>query len=284
MSDIVATRQASVSVSPRPGTDADMTIVQRPDTVLLLGKGGYGDAPRAELDRMVAAVRSTGRYQRIEGTFLDQGTPALLATLQACTAAGARRMLIVPVFVPMDRSLRIWLPKVIRRWLRRRPELEIEVLLADTLGDHAALGEAVCRVVVAAEQRADVRIGAPVDRGDPSWSVNPLHRYHALFCLGPRCSTHLAGDLYRHLCDRLAEHGLDSGPEQVRTVQTGCLYPCNLGPVMAVYPEGAWYCALTPSMLDRIVEEHFIDGRVIADYTCPPAPRPYKRPAVEGEP
>ena len=147
MSNIAVTRQATVSVAPQLGADANVTDGQRPDTVLLLGKGGYGDSPREELDRMVAAVRSTGRYQRVEGTFLDQGTPALgtpalLATLQACTAAGARRMLIVPVFVPMDRSLRIWLPKVIRRWLRRRPDLEIKVLLADTLGDHAALGEA----------------------------------------------------------------------------------------------------------------------------------------------
>ncbi len=284
MSDIVATRQVSGSVAPQPDADTDPTNGQRPDTVLLLGKGGYGDAPRAELDRMVTAVRSTGRYRRVEGTFLDQGTPALWSTLQACTAAGARRLLIVPVFVPMDRSLRIWLPKVIRRWLRRRPELEIEVLLADPLGDHAALGEAVCQVVAAAERRSDVRIGAPVDRGDPSWSVNPPHRYHALFCLGPRCSTHLAGDIYGHLCDRLAARGLNSGPEQVRTVQTGCLYPCNLGPVLVVYPEGAWYCALTPSILDRIVEEHFVAGRVIASYTCPPAPRPYKRPTAEAGP
>ena len=281
MSDVAATCQAAVSAAPQPDTDTDVAAVHRPDTVLLLGKGGYGDSPRAELDRMVAAVRPTGRYHRVAGTFLDQGTPALWSTLQACAAAGTRRILIAPVFIPMDRTLRIWLPKVIRRWLRRHPELEIEVLLADTLGDHTALGEAVCRVVAAAERRPDVRVGAPRDRGDPNWSVNPPHRYHALFCLGPRCSTHLAGDLYRHLGDRLAARGLDSGPEQVRTTQTGCLYPCNLGPVMVVYPEGAWYCALTPPMLDHIVEEHFLDGRVIADYTCPPAARPHKRPALE---
>ena len=281
MSDIATTRPAAVPVAPQPVTDPDLTDGQRPDTVLLLGKGGYGDAPREELNRMVAAVRSTGRYPRVEGVFLDQGTPALWSALQDCTAAGARRILIVPVFIPMDRSPRVWLPKVIRRWLRRHPDLEIEVLLADTLGDHAALGEAVCQVVAAAERRSDVRIGAPVDRGDPSWSMNPLHRHHALFCLGPRCSTYLAGDLYRHLRDRLAAHDLDSGPEQVRTTQTGCLYPCNLGPVMVVYPEGTWYCALTPTMLDHIVEEHFLNGQVIADYTCPPAARPHKRPALE---
>ena len=284
MSDIAATHQAVVSAAPQPLTDTDVTDERRPDTVLLLGKGGYGDAPREELDRLVAAVRSTERYHRVEGAFLDQGTPALWSTLQACAAAGARRILVVPVFVPMDRSPRVWLPKVIRRWLRQQPELEIEVLLADSLGDHAALGEAVCQVVAAAERQSDVRVGAPVDRGDPSWSANPLHRYHALFCLGPRCSTYLAGDLYRHLRDRLATRDLNSGPEQVRTTQTGCLYPCNLGPVMVVYPEGAWYCALTPSMLDRIVDEHFVDGQVIADYTCPPAAQRHKRPTREAGP
>ncbi len=124
MSEIATTRADAVPIAPQLVTDPDGTDGEQPDTVLLLGKGGYGDFAREELDRMVAAVRSTRRYHRVEGAFLDQGTPALWSTLQACADSGARRILVVPAFIPMDRSPRIWLPKVIRRWLRRHPELE----------------------------------------------------------------------------------------------------------------------------------------------------------------
>jgi (2Fe-2S) ferredoxin len=48
--------------------------------------------------------------------------------------------------------------------------------------------------------------------------------------------------------------------------QTGCLYPCNLGPVMVVYPEGVWYGTLDNNTVEQIVQEHFVAGQVVADF------------------
>ena len=264
----------------RAGASGDGSpAIRRPDAVLLLARGGYGDWPQQELDRMVAAVRAAGRYRHVDDVFIDQGTPYLPAALQACVDAGARRVLVQPVFVPVDRSLRIWIPRVIRRWLRRAGR-DVEVVLAGPIGDHPALGAAVARAVLDAEAGDDVRVEARTkdDLGSPGWAVIPAHKYDALFCTGPRCATQGALDLYQYLRDRLLERKLVDGKDGVRLARTGCLYPCNLGPVMVVYPEGAWYCALTPRALDRILDEHFAGGRVVEAYTRKPGRQRHTRP------
>lgn len=43
--------------------------------------------------------------------------------------------------------------------------------------------------------------------------------------------------------------------------RTSCLGPCNLGPVMQVWPEGTTYCWVDEAVLDDIIAEHLIDGR-----------------------
>ena len=54
-------------------------------------------------------------------------------------------------------------------------------------------------------------------------------------------------------------------------VETGCHGMCEMGPVVVIYPEGAFYCRVTPEDVAEIVEEHLYKGRIVTRllYTVP---------------
>ncbi len=222
----------AVPVQAVPG--ADSATPDAPDAVVLLARGGYGDWSEQELAGMLAAVRETGRYALVEGAFIDSGAPAFPAVLRALAERGARRILVAPVFVPLDRSLGEWLPKIVRRSLKKQHLDQVQVLLAGALGAHPATREAVVRAVADAEGGPDVRQDAPRDVAN-QWLKPPAHAYHAFVCEGPRCATLGSHELFVHLRQRLAARGLGASENEagqgVLAVRTSCLYPCNLGPL-----------------------------------------------------
>jgi (2Fe-2S) ferredoxin len=71
--------------------------------------------------------------------------------------------------------------------------------------------------------------------------------------------------VYSELARLLQREGLLFGPNRVKRGETPCLGVCAAGPIVAVYPEGIWYAAVTSSLLERIVVEHLRDGRVVEE-------------------
>lgn len=178
--------------------------------------------------------------------------------------------MVVPVFFGRDRSLVHWLSKVACRWSRARSPAP-EVVFAKPIGEHPALGEAIVQAVAGAEGEAPLSVDDFGSLEDPpAWSVIPPQERHVLACMGPRCTSRGAGKIYVHLFKRLQKRGLLRSRSGVHAAQTGCLSPCNLGPTMVVYPEGIWYCGLTTRAIDRVVDEHFIGGKVVEEYARGP--------------
>ena len=89
---------------------------------------------------------------------------------------------------------------------------------------------------------------------------------HVLVCVGGFCSPdHRGRELYQLLPTLLQRQGLLFGPDRVKRGETPCLGVCAGGPIVVVYPDGIWYAGVTPALLERIVIEHLVNGRVVEE-------------------
>ena len=87
-----------------------------------------------------------------------------------------------------------------------------------------------------------------------------LVRSHVLICGGTGCTSSGSHKLMEHFERAIKENGLE---EEVRVIRTGCFGLCEMGPVVVVYPEGAFYARVKDENVDEIVSEHLVKGRVV---------------------
>ena len=87
-----------------------------------------------------------------------------------------------------------------------------------------------------------------------------IARSHVLICGGTGCTSSKSDQIAAKMEAKIKDEGLD---KEVKVVQTGCFGLCALGPIMVVYPEGAFYSKVSLDDVDEIVEEHLLKGRIV---------------------
>ena len=89
-----------------------------------------------------------------------------------------------------------------------------------------------------------------------------FYRSHVLICGGTGCHSSGSADVMSTFQTELAKNKLEN---EVKLVQTGCFGLCAVGPVVIVYPEGAFYSKVKKEDVPRIVTEHLLKGRIVTD-------------------
>uniref|UniRef100_A0A7C5Z125 NADH-quinone oxidoreductase subunit NuoF n=1 Tax=Caldicellulosiruptor owensensis TaxID=55205 RepID=A0A7C5Z125_9FIRM len=88
----------------------------------------------------------------------------------------------------------------------------------------------------------------------------PLYRSHVLVCGGTGCTSGGSDKIYDAFLKEIEAQNLK---DEVQVIRTGCFGLCAEGPIVIVYPEGAFYSKVADSDVKEIVEEHLLKGRIV---------------------
>ena len=112
------------------------------------------------------------------------------------------------------------------------------------------------------EYRDLVRVRKIVAEEGAKLAEKTGYRKQILVCGGTGCTSSGSKKVLEALKDELKKEGLE---KEVLVVRTGCFGLCALGPIMIVYPEGAFYSQATPERVRRVVDEHIKNGNIVKD-------------------
>ena len=97
-------------------------------------------------------------------------------------------------------------------------------------------------------------------------------KHHIFVCTSCRINGQQKGfcyskdsvDIVQKFMEVIEDYSLSG---EVMITNTGCFGICEKGPIAVVYPEGIWYGNLTDDDVEKIVEQHILNGKPVKELT-----------------
>ncbi|SHK42969.1 sirohydrochlorin chelatase [Desulforamulus aeronauticus] len=109
--------------------------------VILLGHGSRQPAANQEIFQIAEQVKTLGDNALYETCFLQFGEPSLPTAICKLVAAGAKRIIIVPLLLTVGTHIQVELPRLMREQQEDYPE--VTFVLAPHLGADYRIAEIV---------------------------------------------------------------------------------------------------------------------------------------------
>ncbi len=120
-----------------------------------------------------------------------------------------------------------------------------------------------------AKIRDSRRAALKIREGVPS----ATEKAHIMMCGGAGCISSKCTEVVEAMKESLDKNGI---ADKVQIILTGCMGPCDMGPVAIVYPDATFYRRLKAKDAGAIVEEHILKGKPVQRllYRAPGAKEP----------
>ena len=112
--------------------------------VLIVAHGSRRAQAVDVLEAMAVQVRQRLGATRVGVAYLENGEPDVASAIEDCFSAGVRRLVVIPFFLLPGVHVTVDLPGEIAAARQAFPALQI--LQADFLGAHPALGGVLCEL------------------------------------------------------------------------------------------------------------------------------------------
>ncbi|BCP53869.1 hypothetical protein K32_24860 [Kaistia sp. 32K] len=237
--------------------------------VVLLAKSAFAAAPMREMQRLAERIhqqREPGEH--VVFAFSEQGTPTLRDVMLSLRDAGHAEIVIIPLLIPLEPSFNAWLGRTLQRWLAESAWPVIRV--AAPPEEAPALDGLIDELIEGCAARPPVALP---EKPLPDASLVPAQKRRVLVCQGGPCNAAGADVIWGHLRNEQERRKLRTVGDGVMTAKSTCLGPCNLAPVLQVFPEGTYYGGVTESGVDRIIDEHLLAGRIVPALAYAPTGR-----------
>ncbi len=90
------------------------------------------------------------------------------------------------------------------------------------------------------------------------------YKHQALVCFGTGCTSSGCKTVRDALLEELKDRDM---LDQVAVIERGCMGTCAVGPVIYILPDETYYTEITPEKVKDIVQQHFVEGKPVIDYT-----------------
>lgn len=234
--------------------------------ILLIAKSAFAASPHLEMQRLADLVAAFQPGTAVRFAFTEQGTPSLREALSQLLDEDVDSVVIMPLVLPMEPSFHIWLTKSLRRWKTSDDRPWPAISIARDIASSALMARLLAELLETSEE-LDI---PPEQKPSAEGSLVPPQKRRVLVCEGGPCNSAGADVIWGHLRNQQQRQKLRATGDGTMTAKSTCLGPCNLAPVLQVFPEGTYYGGVTEEAVDRIITEHLLGGQIVEDFAYHP--------------